>query len=185
MKNIRGLEFVTSPFSCCQIRSEVFTFRTCIHEILPFCNKKINPNKINLDNASIDPNLKNLLCQLNNLSEKENNDNENLPKCKYRDISYFSNLDVELKSKCLSLFHLNINSLSKNFDNFNHLINELKLEFDILGISESRILKSQFLNTNVSLQNYVIEQTSTESTAGGALLYINKRHSYKTCPDLE
>ena len=121
---------------------------------------------------------------MNNLSEKENIDNENLPNCKYRDISYFSNLDVELKSKCLSFFHLNINSLSKNFDNFNHLINELKLEFDILGISESRILKSQSLNTNVSLQNYVIEQTPTESTAGGALLYINKRHSYKTHPDL-
>ena len=72
----------------------------------------------------------------------------------------------------------------QNFDNFNHLINKLKLEFDILGISDSRILKSQSLNTNVSLQNYVIEQTPTESTAGGALLYINKRHSYKTCPDL-
>ena len=97
---------------------------------------------------------------------------------------YFSNLDVKLKSKCLSFFHLNINSLSKNFDNFNHLINELKLEFDILGISESRILKSQSLNTNVSLQNYVIEQTPTESTAGAALLYINKKHSYKTHPDL-
>ena len=64
------------------------------------------------------------------------------------------------------------------------MINELKLQFDILGISEPRILKSQSLNSNVSLQNYVIEQTSTESTAGGALLYINKRHSYKTRPDL-
>ena len=163
---------------------ETWYCKTCIQEILPFCNKKINQNIINLGNAGIDPNLKNLLCQLNNLSEKENIDNENLPNCKYRDISYFSNLDVELKSKCLSFFHLNINSLSKNFDNFNHLINKLKLEFDILGISESRILKSQSLNTNVSLQNYVIEQTPTESTAGGALLYINKRHSYKTCPDL-
>ena len=31
---------------------------TCIQEILPFCNKKINPNKINLGNVGIDPNLK-------------------------------------------------------------------------------------------------------------------------------
>ena len=76
-------------------------------------------------------------------------------------------------------------SLSKDFDKFNHLINKLKLEFDILEISESGILKCQSLNTNVSLQNYVvIEQTPTESTAGGALLYINKRHSYKTRPEL-
>ena len=110
---------------------------------------------------------------MSNLHEIENIDNENLPNCKYRDISYFSNLDVELKSKCLSFFHLNINSLSKNFDYFKHLINKLKLEFNILGISEPRILKSQSLSTNVSLQNYVIEQTPTESTVGGALLYIN------------
>ena len=87
--------------------------KTCIQEILPFCNKKINQNIITLGNAGIDPNLKNLLCQLNNLSEKENIDNENLPNCKYRDISYFSNLDVELTSKCLSFFLLNINSLLK------------------------------------------------------------------------
>ena len=119
--------------------------------------------------------------QLNNLSEKENIDNGNLANLNYRDISYFSNLDVELKSKCLSFFHLNINSLSKNFDNFNHLINKLKLEFDILGISESRILKPQSLNTNFSLHNYVVEQTPTESTAIGALLYIKNGHSYKTC----
>ena len=61
----------------------------CIQEILPFCNNKINPNKINLGNAGIDPNLKNLLCQLNNLSEKENIDNENLHNCKYRHKLYF------------------------------------------------------------------------------------------------
>ena len=95
---------------------------------------------------------------MNNLSEKEDDDNENLlntVNCKYRDISYFSNFDVELKSK---------NSLSKNFDNFNHLTNELKLKFDILGISESRISKSQALNTNVSLQNYVLNKPQLKYT---------------------
>lgn len=84
---------------------------------------------------------------------------------------------MEFKSKCLSFFHLNINSLSTNFNDFNHLINGLKLEYDILGISGPRILKSQSLNAIVSLQNYIIEQTQTESTAGGSLLDINKRHS--------
>ena len=121
---------------------------------------------------------------MNNLSEKENIDDENLHNRKYRHKSYISNLHVELKSKCLSFFHLNINSLSKNFDNFNHLINKLELEFDILGISDSRILKSQSLNTNVTLQNYVIKQTPTESTARRALLCINKKHSYKTHANL-
>ena len=52
-----------------------------------------------------------------------------------------------------------------------------------MGITKSRILQSQSLNNNVSLQNDVIEQTSTESMAGGAVLFIKKRYSYKTRPD--
>lgn len=56
--------------------------------------------------------------------------------------------------------------------NFNQLINNLNLDFDFLGISECVILKSQPSNINVSLQNYLIEKTSTESTAEGVLCYI-------------
>ena len=89
-----------------------------------------------------------------------------------------------LNSKCLSFFYVNVNLLSENFDNFNHLINKLKSEFDVLGISDLKILKYQSINTNGNLQNHVIEQTPTELTAVGALLYINKRSSYTTRPDL-
>ena len=58
------------------------------------------------------------------------------------------------------------------------------MNFNILGISESRILKSQSSNINISLQNYLTEKNPTESTVGGVLLYINKKHFYKTRPDL-
>ena len=110
---------------------------------------------------------------LNNLSEKENNDNENLPNCTYRDVSYFSNLDVELKSKCLSSSHLNINSLSKIFDNFNHLNNEL--EFDVLGIL--RILKSQSLkvvSATFLLVCFVCLRESTCETRKNAFYFTSK-----------
>lgn len=50
-------------------------------------------------------------------------------------------------------------------------------------VFKSKILKFQSLNINVSLQNYVIQQTQNESTAGGCLLCINKKCSYKTLPD--
>ena len=43
---------------CCDLCDETGYCNTCIQEILPFCNKKINPNKINLGNVGIDPNLK-------------------------------------------------------------------------------------------------------------------------------
>ena len=157
-------------------KDETWYCKSCNQENLSFYNKKINLNKINLGNAGIDPSLKIFLCQLNNLFVKDNNHNENLRNCKYRDIVIFLilmwNLELELK-------------LDENLPNCKYrdivifpilmwnLELELKLEFDILGTSESRILKFQSLNTNVSLQNYVIEQTSTEATAGEALLYIN------------
>ena len=89
-----------------------------------------------------------------------------------------------IRNACLSFFYVNVNSLSENFDNFNNLINKLKSEFDVLGISDLKILKYQSINTNGNLQNHVIEQTPTELTAVGALLYINKRSSYTTRPDL-
>ena len=165
-----------SDYEDLKIRDESWYCKTCIQEILPFYSKKVNSNISSDHSRSIDLNLKNLLCQLNNISEQDTNDNENLPNCKYRDVSCFSKLDQKLQLKVISFFHLNTNSLSKNFDNFNHLTNDLNLDFDFLDISESSILKSQSSNINIHLQNCLIEQTPTESTAGGVLLYINKKN---------
>ena len=90
---------------------------------------------------SIDSNLKNILYQLNNLSDTDTNDNENLPNFKYRDVSYFSNLDRKLKLKCLSFFHLRLKSSSRNFDNLNYLTNDLNVGFDFSGFSRKSKLK--------------------------------------------
>ena len=57
------------------------------------------------------------------------------------------------------------------------------IEFDFIGTTESRILKTQSPN-NHSPPNYSIEYKPTEATAGGALIYINKKHSYKIGRDL-
>ena len=62
---------------------------------------------------------------------------------------------------------------------------ELDIDFDFIGITKSRISKTNFYPTNIALANYAIEQTPTESNAGGALLYINRKHSYKIRKDLK
>ena len=79
--------YVTNGFICNNLydldyenrkpRNESWYCKECIQEILPVCIKKSN---INSEHSSIDPNLKNSLCQLNNFSEQETNDNNNLPK---------------------------------------------------------------------------------------------------------
>ena len=73
-----------------------------------------------------------------------------------------------------SLFHLNINSLSFHYDELESLISKSKNDFQIIGISETRLKKTQETTTNIHLKNYNIEQVPTESSNGGVLLYIIK-----------
>ena len=51
--------------------------------------------------------------------------------CKYRNIECFEKLSNAFKTKSLSLFHLNICSLQRNFCNFHILLNELNIDLDI------------------------------------------------------
>ena len=50
---------------------------------------------------------------------------------------------------------------------------------------ESHISKTNFSPTNTALANYVIEQTPTESNAGGALFCIKRKHSYTVRKELK
>ena len=104
---------------------------------------------------------------------------------KYRDPEYLCDLPGNIKSKSLSIFHHNVCFLSKNFDQLHALLTEIDIDFDCIGITESFISKTNFSPTNIVLANYAIEQTPTESNAGGALLYINREQSYKLRKDLK
>ena len=83
-----------------------------------------------------------------------------------------------------SLFHLNINSLSFHYDELESLISKSKIDFQIMGISETRLKKTQETITNIHLKNYNIEYVPTESPNGGVLLYIKKAINSKLRPDL-
>ena len=80
----------------------------------------------------------------------DNSEDENLPNCKFQDISYYTNITKGMKAKALSLLHLNAGSLPKQFDNFKYLINQLQIEFDFIGIAESRLIKGISATTNKS-----------------------------------
>ena len=80
---------------------------------------------------------------------------------------------------------MNVCLLTKNFDDFNILLNELNVSFDILAITESRIKKNPSSPINIQLDNYSIEHTPTETSAGGDLRYISERLSYQIRNDLK
>ena len=86
-----------------------------------------------------------------------------------------------MKRNALSLFHLKVGSLPKQFDNFKYLINQLQIEFDFIGIRDSRLMKGISLTTNINLNGYVIEHTPIESSAGGAFLYVKKNGCIQGC----
>ena len=110
--------------------------------------------------------------QLNNFTDDEKENELKLPNWKDREIYYFQKLSKNFQRKTLSIFHMNVCSLIKNFDNFNILTDKLNVNFDILGITESRFRKDSSSRINLQLDNYSTEHILTETSAGGTLLSI-------------
>ena len=81
--------------------------------------------------------------------------------------------------------HLNIASLPYHYDELNSFLANCKINFDAIAISESKLQKSQPPKTNITLPGYRIEHTPTESSKGGALIYINNNLKYKLRNDLK
>ena len=101
-------------------------------------------------------NLKLLFNQFNELTAESNNKNhENFLNCRNLDIDEIQKMKTEPNS--LSLFHINCCSLNKNFEDLEYLLKPTNKAFDV---------------------------TATESHAGGTLLYINNKLSYKVRQDL-
>ena len=91
----------------------------------------------------------------------------------------FFDLVLNFKTRTMSLFHINPCSLNKNFGDLQQLLSCTKKIFDIIAISETRITKQVSVLNNLNLNNYSVEFTPTETSAGSTLLYIANHLSYK------
>ena len=85
----------------------------------------------------------------------------------------------------LNFFHLNISSLPYHFPELETLLATSEIDFDIIGITESRLKSNKNHLTNITLPRYNIEHCSTDGTNGGALLYIKEDIIYKKRNDLK
>ena len=129
------------------------------------------------------PSIKLLFTQFNELTAESNKKNpENFINCRNLDIDEIQKMKIDPNS--VSLFHINCSSLNKNFEDLEYLLKTTNKAFDVIAISESRILKDTNLSKNIYIYNYSVEFTPTESHAGGTILYINNRLSYKLSQDL-
>ena len=108
-----------------------------------------------------------LFNQFNNSSPEQKTDTKNVLNSNCYDTDQLQTLKFLEKSKQLSLFHINTCSLNQNYDDLQHLLKCTKKVFDIVAVSETRIMKKTSLTSNISLNDYSFEFTPTESTAGG------------------
>lgn len=102
--------------------------------------------------------------------------------CKYYDID---TLNSEFqKNNHISFLHLNIRSLTKHFDNFQELLNSLKIRFKIIALTETRLITNSIARHNLCLDGYSLVSNSTEASAGGTAIYVCNSLSYRYRQDL-
>ena len=96
----------------------------------------------------------------------------------------------------VSAIHFNARSLSKNFSSITSLIGDCNINFDLIGISEtklhvddpSNVSTTNSENKNVStlsIPGFEFEHTPTNLAFGGTALYISHKFEYKRRHDIE
>ena len=130
-------------------------------------------------------------CELIN-NQLENDDefdeideiNATMVNSKYYDFKKLNALKPDKNS--FGFFHANIASLNAHFDDLQDVLSRLKIEFDVIGISEHKIKKEFTTLNNISLPGYnefIFEPT--ETTHGGTGFYIKQGLDYIIRNDLK
>ena len=79
---------------------------------------------------------------------------------------------------------MNINSLQFRFDELENFLANCPVDFQVLGITKSRLKEANAPTTSIILPRFTYENMPTKSVNGGALLYIKNAINYKLRPDL-
>ena len=138
------------------------------------------PSLVNsLPSTDIKPKLSNLL-SLGDFDIDENYIHS--VNCHYFNVSEISELKVTIQD--LSLFHINSMSLTLHFDQLHSLISNLKIPFDLIGITENRQQKDTNSLTNVNINGYNLYAQPSKSHAGSAAIYKKSDIDYKVRDEL-
>ena len=119
----------------------------------------------------------------------ENDDIENgnvIPAidCRYYSIDNFSASRFNSK-RSFSILHYNIHSIERHIEEFRVVLEMMDFKFDIICISESKIIKNFEPKIDININGYDQPlSTPTESTKGGVLIYVKNGLKVKPRPDL-
>ena len=91
----------------------------------------------------------------------------------------FNDLKKVAENSSFSIIHDNVRSLQLHLDDLQtHLLNELSHNFDIIGISETKIHSSMQPTLNLNIPGYNFEQVPTPLLFGGVGMYISDKLKY-------
>ena len=170
---------------CIKCKEEIVPFHRLTNQQFHVTTQGIN-KVIEGINQTLAPsnNLKSFFTGINELNQprsKNNDDNTPELNCNYVDIASFNYIK---KRKDFSIFHLNIASLSKHKEELETLLTILDYKFDVIGLTEIKIIKNITPTYDINLKGYKHYYTPTESVKGGALIYINEQYNSKPRKDL-
>ena len=125
-------------------------------------------------------NLTNFFNEFNNLSSDQNNNSENIINCKYYDMDEIQALNKLNNKRALSLSHINSCSLSKNIGDLEYLLNSTSINFDVIAISETRIVKGKTSVNSLKLMNFILlnHQLEVRFCTCASTFHINLKMIY-------
>ena len=85
---------------------------------------------------------------------------------------------------CFSVFHGNVRSLVANHDNLTTLLSDLNHNFNVIGISETKIMINKDPLANVSIPGYEFLSQPSLQNAGGVAFYIKNDIEFHLRQDL-
>ena len=131
-----------------------------------------------------------LTSRLSNLPNLDGHDVENhlLPEVnfKYYLTTEFQNaqsISRVTTGSSFSVLHCNVRSLSANHDSLMSLLSDLDFEFDVIGISETKIMQGKDLITNISIPDYSFISQPTLYNAGGVGFFIKDKIKFHARDD--
>ena len=77
------------------------------------------------------------------------------------------------------MFHLNIASLALHKDELVAAMSLTDVEFDVIALSETKIIKNKNPTFDITLPGYKEYFTQTESSKGGVITYIKDTFNVK------
>ena len=164
-----------------QTSQEPWYCKNCIKQILPFSELSDSQlSRATIENLISSPKKiiwDNNLVSLNDQYETAIKNDSFTPN------EFYGNLKTISPTYNLYI-HMNISSIQYHINDLRDLVESWLNKPKIIGITECRPRKNRKVLSNVDLNDYSFEFTTTKSTKGGTLIYIQNDLRYNISKDL-